>query len=543
MTTIKEVLQDLRAGFYVIPEIQRPFVWRNSQILDLTRSIQDSFPIGSIIYWEMPNEFVKEYGHLVRTMTDTLSVESGKYLVIDGQQRLTSLLLINEGSLKIDERDRKLSLFYNPEKEEYSLERRKELEDPAGWYNVTDIMKTETIPELLEKKAQQSGDDTINKNVVTLKKLTALKNGIDTYDLNLYKAKFGYYGDFLELFEKISNVFVLLNSKGTRIRLPDLIIALLTGRTQRVLGKSFRNTFKSLMNELDISGWQFNETVIIRLYMAISTGVSQFASAKTELSRIAPGRIEKFLELTKETITNTLQILEHDVGVKNEEQLQSGYLLVPMAYYVYRNFISQKATIPEAIKREMTRWFILASLEGRFTGKLEGDLGEDVKAISADKGTIGLLQNLRSKSLSNYAMDGDYNRARLACLLFLYNKNEASDWDQTSSTIASKVRALKTHNIHVHHIFSRRALSESYEGENSIDDIANITIISGPANESISDKLPKVYLAELDKTDSELLKRHYVPRNKNLWKIESYDAFLTERRASLYASLEKMLKL
>jgi uncharacterized protein with ParB-like and HNH nuclease domain len=118
---LKSLFAEIEEGFYVVPETQRYFVWKNTQIRDLINSIYNLYPIGSIIVWEMPKSFIDDYNELVRPLDLNILEEKKnnmKYMIIDGQQRLTSLLLIKKGSIRIasgaGQRDRKVELFFNP---------------------------------------------------------------------------------------------------------------------------------------------------------------------------------------------------------------------------------------------------------------------------------------------------------------------------------------------------------------------------------------------------------------------------------------------
>ncbi len=83
MQVLSKLYEDLELGFFVVPEIQRGFVWRNSQVLELAASIYKKLPIGAIFVCDMPHELVKEYHYLFRPLTDDYSIENGKYIVID----------------------------------------------------------------------------------------------------------------------------------------------------------------------------------------------------------------------------------------------------------------------------------------------------------------------------------------------------------------------------------------------------------------------------------------------------------------------------
>ena len=60
---ISQILGGIEANDMAIPEIQRPFVWRRSQIRDLMVSLYKGYPTGNIVIWENPS--VKNYDTIV----------------------------------------------------------------------------------------------------------------------------------------------------------------------------------------------------------------------------------------------------------------------------------------------------------------------------------------------------------------------------------------------------------------------------------------------------------------------------------------------
>lgn len=79
--TIKGLLGLIEAKDIAIPEIQRPFVWKKSQVRDLIDSLYKGYPTGYIILWKNPNVKLKDG-----------TISSGKKVIIDGQQRITALM-------------------------------------------------------------------------------------------------------------------------------------------------------------------------------------------------------------------------------------------------------------------------------------------------------------------------------------------------------------------------------------------------------------------------------------------------------------------
>ena len=90
--SINAILGLIDAEQFVIPEIQRPFVWQSSEVRDLIDSLYNGYPTGYIITWKNPD---------VQTKDGTTS--NGKHVLIDGQQRITAIMAAISGLEVLDE--------------------------------------------------------------------------------------------------------------------------------------------------------------------------------------------------------------------------------------------------------------------------------------------------------------------------------------------------------------------------------------------------------------------------------------------------------
>ena len=75
--------------------------------------------------------------------------------------------------------------------------------------------------------------------------------------------------------------------------------------------------------------------------------------------------------------------------------------------------------------------------------------------------------------------------------------------------------------------------------ETAYDQVANITIISEDANEGIGNKRPDEYLRNID--DEEILRSHFIPSDRELWKPENYYNFLQERKKYILRELKNRI--
>ena len=84
----RELIEGLHANTTVLPEFQRNFVWSPSRTIELLASIANEYPAGNILR-------VRD-GHFIETRPVDSAPPVGHghrptFLILDGQQRLTSL--------------------------------------------------------------------------------------------------------------------------------------------------------------------------------------------------------------------------------------------------------------------------------------------------------------------------------------------------------------------------------------------------------------------------------------------------------------------
>lgn len=90
---VGDLLSDVKNGKVGLPDLQRPFVWKDSKARDLLDSMLKGYPIGYIMLWQSPDGY-ETINHIG---TNDKTYIQPDYLVIDGQQRLTALLAAISG--------------------------------------------------------------------------------------------------------------------------------------------------------------------------------------------------------------------------------------------------------------------------------------------------------------------------------------------------------------------------------------------------------------------------------------------------------------
>lgn len=174
--TVNQLIEKIDTGELGLPELQRPFIWKDSKVRDLFDSLMRGYPIGYLMLWECPSlEKKKSIG------VDLHSYDSPKEVIIDGQQRLTSLYAVMKGKKVINSKfdEKSIIISYNPLQDKFEVGYQATKKDPEWIYNISDVYTTSSsfkfinsfIKRLSEYRECKGGvlteaeQDTISENI------------------------------------------------------------------------------------------------------------------------------------------------------------------------------------------------------------------------------------------------------------------------------------------------------------------------------------------------------------------------------------------
>jgi len=515
--TISELLTDIEGGRIALPDMQREFVWENTQIRDLVDSLYKNHPVGMILLWQtIPSENVP----ITRIDDTTREISEYSELVIDGQQRLTSLYLIKHGVIFKGGKERKINLLFNPFEEKFELDIRP-LHNKPEWFNVTQVIKEGPFSVVNREELKKMGWE--DKKIDTaLQKLSEIKdiflgarNSIPVFSIS----------SSME-YDEVADIFVKINSKGTRIRITELLLALLA---LKIPGE-FRQDFRRYLDELEGKGWELDASVVIRSLVAVAAKQGRLAYFRGLARSISEEDLRTNWDIVKKSLNDCLRLLDENLGIRTNEILPSQNVLIPLVFYLSRK--TSKFTEEEA--KDFSLWFLLASFWGRYAGSPETRLDEDIKEIDKTLSLSGLFQFLKNQVgrllVDEERFAGKSRNSKL--LLYIVSRHEgAEDW--------WKGHKITTTDYEEHHIIPRSLLKRAGYDFSLIDDATNIAFLTEKANRKISNTDPVVYLSEID---PKKLKKQFVPTDKELWKIENYEDFINHRRKEVVEKINTYLK-
>lgn len=513
--TISELLTDVERGRIALPDMQREFVWDNTQIRDLVDSLYKNHPVGMILLWQTnPADSVPI------TRIDDTTKEISEYfeLVIDGQQRLTSLYLVKHGIIFKGGKERKTILLFNAETDEFEVEI-PSIRNKLEWIDVTELIKND-VYQYRDRLKNLGWED--GKVFQAMQRMGAVRNifigernSIPVFSIS----------SSME-YDEVADIFVKINSKGTRIRITELLLALLA---LKIPGE-FRQDFRRYLDECEDRGWEVDASVVIRSLVAVAAKQGRLAYFRGLARSISDEDLKENWSITKKALNDCLKMLDENLGIRTSDVLPSQYVLISLAFYLSR----KKTPFTEEETRDFSLWFLLASFWGRYAGSPETRLDEDLKEIDKNislKSLFALLKNQVGRLLiDEERFAGKSRNSKL--LLYVVSRNEgAEDWWEGHK--------ITTSDYEEHHIIPRSLLKKAGYELSLVDDVANIGFLTEKANRKISNTEPSKYLLEID---PKKLEKQFVPPDKELWKIENYEDFLKHRRRVIVEKVNQYLK-
>jgi len=573
-----EIKEKVSRGEWVLPVFQREFVWNEEKkIIDFIESVFNEWPIGSIILW-FPNP--KDEDIIKKRKLETLSGNKPQYLqeyIIDGQQRLTTLLrVLNNESFVFKRKTKKMCYDFLSEKFVFMEENRL----PENVILLGDIIKLKHS----EIKKSLNLEDIEAKNIILIKmkeneayteqeilEMIKQENKIkmDEDKLRIFlsllvrkqilRSKFieneRYYhrvvslsidlpevDDLISQIRKIGDyeitiqrpkksillkdaqeLFIRLNTGGKQLPSVDLALAYIS-----LLWDDSREEFKNFKESLKPTGFCFDLDFFVRCLSAISLNQSL---TKKLIRSFKAETIKEDWEITKNGMEKTIDFLKTTLNLSSNLFLEAENTLVPIVL-----LFSKKETAVKNKMNLLAYWFVVSYINQRFSGQSTAILNRDIKTILEYENPIeGLLKNLEEDRAIFDTSPKDIKGSQFKFILYcLFRALRTRDF--VSGFGIDSLTASRSNRLDFHHIFANSILKKT-KFKDKKEDMANKTFLTNKSNKKLSDSDP-TYLSEYSK---KLLRAHLIPLDERLWKIEKYEEFLEERKILISKKLNEFL--
>jgi len=564
--SVGTLIRKIEDGEIRLPEMQRPYVWRSSRVRDLFDSLYREYPSGAILLWAMGDQAVPLREFAVSQNTTGLSAT---HLLLDGQQRLTSLSAVIRGTpLYVKGRASPMELLFNLEhpdhlevvtevedtgNSEKDLENTEEVEADAPeatedelltiynrmtfvvafgrlerlpqWVKVSDVFNKDES-EILRQTGLTGWDDP--RYAKYQKRLSQLRKIKDyTYRLDILGKNLSY--------EEVTEIFVRVNSLGAKLRGSDLALAQITAKWQGSL-----KIFEEFQEECTRNNFDLDLGVHIRNLVIFATEQSKFSS----LSSLTKDQLQEAWGKACRGMRFAIDFLRNNTGIDNPNLLSSPHLTSIVAYFCHmRDF---RLGSDEA--KQLRYWVLLANAKARFSrGSVETLMDQDLSTIRQNKPISEMIDRLRVQfgrlDIVEDELEGRNQSSALFKTMFLaFRANGAQDWH---STLQLSSRNAEDKNLlEAHHIFPQAVLKGRYEKQ-EINDIANFAFIGARTNKKISNAEPKDYFVDLLAErggDGSIFSTQAIPyENRELLEVVNYKDFLAERRKLITKALNEFI--
>lgn len=553
--SISTLVDMYKRGELRLPEIQRHYVWRATRVRDLLDSLYRGYPSGSILMWETDEP--------VPTRDSAISQDTsafvGRKLLLDGQQRLTSLTAVVNGEhVQVRGRKKPIDILFNlehpdgpptdvvevegdeesplsdddePENDDDANEKEglqeklsrrtfvvasRNLLSQPHWIRVSEVFGNNNDGELLQKAGVKSFDDPrFQRYSDRLKKLRSVRDY--SYVVHVLERAMSY--------EEVTTIFVRVNSMGAKLRSSDLALAQMTSRWPNLLRE-----LEDFQEECEKNWFTIDLGQLVRAIVVFATQQCLFRSvASTPVEKLKQGWKE-----AKEGLRFAINFLRSNAGIEDESLLSSPMFIHTLAAVSRQK--DNKLTADEQCK--LLHWLLVANARGRYSrGSTETLLNEDLAIIFRGAGIDGLMEPVKRAFGRLHIEPGDLAgrgvNSPLFSLAYLALKaNDAKDW--YSGLGLSLTHQGKLHFIQWHHVIPKSLLKVKGYETGETNEIANMAFITGQTNRRISNKEATAYLADIVRKQGEqALASQCVPLDSTLWDIDRYRDFLSARRAAM----------
>lgn len=574
--TIAEVMQDISTNKYVLPSIQREYVWDTDQIETLFDSLMQDYPIGAFLFWEIDKsrlldydfyEFLRNYHEKTGTHNKKVDLKGsdGVTAILDGQQRLTSIYIGLKGSyayrLKYKQKKNDnayptrylyLNLLEDAKDESNKYDFRFLTDDEykgmteGYWYKVGDILTMtqpgETSQYVLDHIAfagAYTKEQTMHANN-TLQKLYNVVHTDKT--LSYYKEK------SVEL-DKVLNIFIRVNSGGTVLTYSDLLLSIASAQWENHDAREEITEFVEEVNAIG-GGFRINKDFVLKTALVL-TDFTDIAFKVDNFNKPNMMKIEANWDNIKRAIKQSVNLVS-SFGYSGET-LSSNNALIPIAYYLLtigmpENFVESGTTRDN--KAKIKKWLIMALLKKAFSGQPDNVI-RPIRDIIRKNGTgdfpiSQIIDRFKGTNKSILFTEDDIDEYLLK---LKYGKSE------TLSTLMLLYPSLDFSNkFHEDHMYPKSKFRKSYlrkmgvpeekldEYIDTVNDISNLQLLPAQLNEEKlnSDFDTWFNTEQITETDKiQYRKIHYLPDMEYTYPV--FLAFVAKRKEFLKSKLKDIL--
>ena len=569
--SISDAIANIESRKFLLPAIQRKFVWSSGQIEVLFDSIMRDYPINSFMMWNVTSEktqnsykfyeFLKEYRAFFKDENPFFNTRgyADFMAIIDGQQRLTSLYLGLKGTYAY-----KMPRKWWKDNEDCLPTRKLYLnltsalpkdDDRKMTYNFGFLSQPEV------NKLSQSQDLFLVNDIYLYQDQDALedymsdRNWKDVTDVKfakktlrklrevVFKDKLiNYYQEENQDIDIVLDIFIRTNSGGEPLSFSNLLMSITTANWK----KDARKEFKILIDAVYANNFIISADLILKCCLVLFNDNIKFQVANFDAQSV--GVFDDNWERIKKCIEVTFELLKK--WGFNDSSLRAKNAVIPIVYYIYHNEIEDEICkdikhIEE--KNAIRKWLCISLLKGVFGGQSDSVLTGIRKVLKSNfKKQIFPFEQIKAEFASNDAKSSTLSDEVIDDIL--KTQTDAPNSYAILALLYSHLRydSIAYHKDHLHPAAKFCKLKESdfsskedydfYRNAEHWNSILNLQLLDGSTNESKNDE----DLSEWVKNKNIDLKSHLIPEGVSL-DFKDFRIFIEKRKELLATTIKAIV--
>jgi hypothetical protein len=569
-TTIAGTVAALNTTLF-LPAIQRPFIWEEEQVVQLFDSLMKGYPISSFLFWKIAPENngqwqIYQFAENFRygdVHTDPVGVEGRDItLVLDGQQRLTSMLIGLRGSFTVKAKGKRwdnpsawltkrlyIDLLVDPDQMSADEDTEEEIEHSFGfrlfetppssgpaalWVKVGQILDQKSYQQFLGFRDQIVSKMPAAANWVA--RQTAVRNLDRLYATIWQDEIISSFTEFTQDYDRVLGIFVRANDGGTKLSKSDLMMAVLSSKWSDISAKEeIYNLVDTINTRLDRKN-DISKDFVMKACLVLSDldhvyKVKNFTNKNLEIMRENWPRI-------RTSLVRTFRLINR-LGI-DRDTLTSANALLPIAHYLHVNDIDLlAASTPFNVQNagRVRQWLISALLLAVFGGRSDGTISAARAAITEGKKISGEFPlDLLNQHISRQIKRPSYFTDDTLGRVFDFRYGQGQTFLLLSLIYDEQNWGSIPH--HVDHVFPRARVSRDAlmaGGVTTVQIDSILAALNRPGNLELL-----TATENLEKTDSrfedwirtrdvDFIARHLIPDDESLWSLLMLPKFVAER--------------
>ncbi len=559
--SIASLMADIEREVIALPDLQRPFVWEDTKVRDLLDSLFVGFPVGTLVFWHTSSD--KD----ARALGAEKPGLRATTLVIDGQQRLTSLYAVMRGVEVVDKdgAERKITIAFRPRDGRFEVADAAIRNDPEFLPNITELwngkrpkpqIRRDLMSALRDKGrvVDERYEDAAERNLDRAHSIVDYR--FPTVDIR----KTATTQDDEATEEDVAEIFVRINNQGTRLGQADFVLTLLS-----VYHGELRDRIEGRSRAMSLGAVVAIDTQqLLRAVCGVAFARARMSAVYRYLRGVDPttgeadaaGRLKRLAQLddaAKECMEITpwrdfLLRVQHAGFVSPALVASKNAIVNAYAFYIRGRRVGvQKSRLDEMI----ARWVFATLLTARYSTSSETIFEQDLARVASLKsddadGFVRALDDAISETLTGYywthtlvsALETQKARAP-AALAFraaqIVLGTRALFSDQLLQNLLDPPARGTRAASEAHHLFPVAWLNaRGVRDRRRINQISNLADVGWYENSDIGSRGPLEYVPRLrqklaidDDQWGRLCAEHALPLG---WESMEYDEFLRQRR-------------